>query len=338
MSGPGGRPRLYLTHTPDAFANYYGDEALAALQEVAEVRRNETGRNLSGRELAEAAKGCELIVSYRLSHGPAELFENAPDLVAFLRCAVDIRDVDVGAASAQGVLVTRATPGFVPAVAELVLGQMVDLGRGISAATERYHRGETPEARIGRQLEGSTLGVIGYGAIGRRLAAMALALNMRVLVSDPHTRAEDPRIAQVELPDLLSAADFVVCLAVANERTENLMNAAAFARMKRGAFFLNPSRGGLVDEAAWRAALDSGHLAGAALDVGRAPDQMPMPELAAHPRVVATPHVGGLTPQATLHQAMDTVRQVKALAAGRLPDNAVNAEAAHRLARIGVKA
>jgi D-3-phosphoglycerate dehydrogenase / 2-oxoglutarate reductase len=330
------RLRAYLTHSPDAFANYYGDEALAALQEVAEVRRNETGRDLSGRELAEAAKGCELIVSYRLSHAPAELFENAPDLVAFLRCAVDIRDVDVAAASAQGVLVTRATPGFVPAVAELVLGQVVDLARGISAATERYHRGEVPEARIGRQLEGSTVGVIGYGTIGRRLADMALALNMRVLVSDPHARAEDPRIAQVELPDLLAASDFVVCLAVANKETENLMDAAAFSRMKRGAFFLNPGRGSLVDEAALRAALDNGHLAGAALDVGRAPDQMPTPELAAHPRVVATPHVGGLTPQATLHQAMDTVRQVRALAAGRLPDNAVNAEAAHRLARIGI--
>jgi D-3-phosphoglycerate dehydrogenase len=332
------RLRVYLTHTPDAFERYYGGQALAALQEAAEVRRNEGDRDLSGRELAEAAKGCELIVSYRLSHGPAELFENAPDLVAFLRCAVDIRDVDMAAASAQGVLVTRATPGFVPAVAELVLGQMVDLARGISAATERYHRGEVPEARIGRQLEGSTLGVIGYGAIGRRLAEMALALNMRVLVSDPHARAEDGRIAQVELPDLLAGSDFVVCLAVANKETENLMDADAFARIRRGAFFLNPGRGGLVDEAALRAALDSGQLAGAALDVGRAPDQMPTPELAAHPRVVATPHVGGLTPQATLHQAMDTVRQVKALASGRLPDNAVNAEAAHRLARIGITA
>ena len=135
---------------------------------------------------------------------------------------------------------------------------------------------------------------------------------------------------------MLAQSDFVVCLAVATAETENLMNEAAFARMKRGAFFLNPSRGNLVDEAALRAALDSGHLAGAALDVGRAPDQMPTPELAAHPRVVATPHIGGLTPAATLHQAMDTVRQVAALAVGRLPENAVNAEAAHRLARLGI--
>jgi D-3-phosphoglycerate dehydrogenase / 2-oxoglutarate reductase len=331
------RLRVYLSHAPEARAKYYGDEALAGLRDAAEVRLNESGRDLSGRELAEAAAGCDLIVSYRLSHGPAALFENAPDLVAFLRCAVDIRDVDVDVASAHGVLVTRATPGFVPAVAELVLGQMVDLARGISAATERYHRGEAPEARIGRQLDGATLGVIGYGAIGRRLSETALALRMRVLVSDPHARAEDGRIAQVELGELLARSDFVVCLAVATAETENLMDAAAFGRTKRGAFFLNPSRGGLLDEAALRAALDSGHLAGAALDVGRAPDQMPTPDLAAHPRVVATPHVGGLTPEATAHQAMDTVRQVAALAAGRLPDHAVNADAAHRLARLGIK-
>jgi D-3-phosphoglycerate dehydrogenase len=339
MSGaPARRLRVYLTHASDAFANYYGDEALAALLEAAEVRRNTGDRDLSGRALAAAAEGCNAIVAYRLSHAPAELFEHAPDLVAFLRCAVDIRDVDVAAASAQGVLVTQATPGFIPAVAELVLGQMVDLGRGVSAATERFHRGEQPEARMGRQLEGSTLGVVGYGAIGRRLAAMALALNMRVVVSDPKARVEDGRISQVDLPELLAAADFVVCLAVATAETENLMDAAAFARMKPGAFFLNPSRGGLVDEAALRAALDSGRLAGAALDVGRAPDQMPSPDLAAHPRVVATPHVGGLTPPATLHQAMDTVRQVRALAAGRLPDGALNAQAAHRLERIGIGA
>ncbi|HYI82583.1 MAG TPA: NAD(P)-dependent oxidoreductase, partial [Acetobacteraceae bacterium] len=232
MTGPGRRLRVYLSHAPEARANYYGDEALAKLREVAEVRLNETERDLSGRELAEAAAGCDAIVSYRLSHGPAAVFENAPDLVAFIRCAVDIRDVDIEAASAQGVLVTRATPGFIPSVAELVLGQMVDLARGISAATERYHRGEAPEIGIGRQLEGSTLGIIGYGAIGRRLAEMALALKMRVLVADPHASVEEPRIAQVEQSELLARSDFVVCLAVATAETENLLDEAAFACMR----------------------------------------------------------------------------------------------------------
>jgi D-3-phosphoglycerate dehydrogenase len=128
----------------------------------------------------------------------------------------------------------------------------------------------------------------------------------------------------------------VVCLALSTPETRGLMGAAAFARMRQGAFFVNLARGEVVDEAALEAALDSRHLAGAAMDVGSAPDQRPNPRLAARPDVIATPHIAGLTPQAAEHQAMDTVRQVAALAAGELPDNAVNAAKATRLARIGI--
>ena len=114
----------------------------------------------------------------------------------------------------------------------------------------------------------------------------------------------------------MARADFVVCLAVANEATENLMNAAAFAAMKKTAYFINLSRGNLVDEAALAAALDGKRIAGAALDVGRAADQMPTPSLARRADVIATPHIAGLTPDAAEHQAFDTVRQVEALLAG----------------------
>lgn len=331
------RIRVYLTHTADALANYYGERALVALRDVAEVRLNDTGRHLAGRELAEAAAGCHAIVSYRQSPGEAATFEHAPDLIAFHRSAVDIRNIDVEAASAHGVLVTRVTPGFVPAVVELGLGMLVDLARGIGAATAAYHAGRVPEARMGMQLAGATLGLVGYGRIARRFAAVALALGMRVLASDPYATADDPRVALLPLEAMLPQADAVVCLAVADETTESLMDAAAFASMKRGALFVNLSRGGLVDEAALLAALDSGHLGGAAMDVGRAPDQMPSPSLAAHRKVIATPHIGGLTPAAIEHQAFDTVAQVRALAEGRLPEHAVNAERAHRLARLGIR-
>ena len=104
---------VFLAHTDEMFRNYYGEEALAGLARVADVRRNTTGRHLSGRDLAEAAQGCAVIVSDRMTPGAAETFAHAPDLVAFLRCAVDIRTIDVPAASQAGVLVTRATPGFV---------------------------------------------------------------------------------------------------------------------------------------------------------------------------------------------------------------------------------
>jgi D-3-phosphoglycerate dehydrogenase len=326
--------QVYLTHTPETLANYYGEHALAELRTLATVRLNETDRHLAGRELAEAAAGCEAIICYRQSPGEAATFANAPDLVAFLRCAVDIRNIDVAAASAAGVLVTQATPGFIPSVAELVVGQMIDLARGVSAAAVSYHARQVPAARMGRQLAGATLGIIGYGAIGRYLAPLGLALGMRVLVADPFAAPDDSRLDPVGLDTLLAESDFVVCVAVANAATENLLDASAFARMKPGAFFLNPSRGSLVDEAALREALDLGHLGGAALDVGRAPDQMPTPALAAHPLVIATPHIGGLTPAAIEHQAMDTVAQMRALVEGRVPEHAVNAAHATRLARL----
>ena len=105
----------------------------------------------------------------------------------------------------------------------------------------------------------------------------------------------------------LARSDFVVCLAVANEQTENLIGQAALARMQRHAFFINLSRGNLVDEAALSAALRENRIAGAAMDVGRALDQMPSPELAKLPNVIATPHIGGLTPPAIESQSLETV-------------------------------
>jgi D-3-phosphoglycerate dehydrogenase len=326
-------PTIFLTHPPEALANYYGERAVAGLKALGEVRFNSAGRELSTAELVAAARGCEIIVSYRQTPGTAELFRSCPDLVAFSRCAIDIRNVDVAAASAEGILVTQASAGFIAAVSEWVIGAMVDLGRNLTASTVAYHSGVVPQAPMGRQLEGSALGILGYGQIGQRLADLALALRMRVLVHDPFTKIENRAIEQRELPQALAESDFVVCLVVANEATEDLMDAAAFAQMKRGAYFLNPSRGNLVDERALRAALDSGHLAGCAMDVGRAPDQMPSPELARHPQVIATPHSAGLTLPAIEHQSLETVAQVAEILKGRAPKGAVNADRATRLAR-----
>jgi D-3-phosphoglycerate dehydrogenase len=298
------------------------------------VKLNETGRVLDAKALAEAARGCEIIVSDRQTAGPAELFPLLPDLVAFLRVAIDIRNIDVAAASAHGVLVTHATAGFIASVAEMAVGMMIDCGRFITRSTIEYRAGQEAEPRMGRQLKGATLGIMGYGAIGEYLGQLGVALGMTVLVSDPFKTIATPGLRQVELPDLLSQSDYVVCLVVANEKTENLMNAAAFARMKRSAFFVNLSRGNLVDETALEAALDAKQIAGAALDVGRAQDQKPSPFLAKRDDVIATPHTAGLTPEAAEHQAFDTVNQVAELVAGRMPPGAANAQAAHRLARL----
>ena len=313
--------KILLTHSPEARANYYGERALAGLKTVGEVKLNEQ-ETLEGEALIGAAQDCDLIVSYRQSPAPAALFERLPKLVAFLRCAIDIRNVDVAAASRAGVLVTQASAGFVAAVAEQVLGFMIDLSRRISEYSSSYHAGQVPTARMGRELKGSTLGVIGYGAIGREVVRLGKALGMRVLVNDPYVKD----VEQVSRDVLLSESDFVVPLAVATAETENLMDAAAFSKMKRGAFFINVSRGNLVDEAALEAALDSGRLGGCAMDVGRAPDPMPTPRLAARPDVLATPHSAGLTLPAIEHQSLETVAQAAEIIQKRIPKGAVNGE------------
>ena len=157
---------------------------------------------------------------------------------------------------------------------------------------------------------------------------------MRVLVYDPYKKVRNPALAQMEMPALLHESDFVACLVVANDSTEKLVNADAFAAMKPGAYFINASRGGLVDDDALVAALESGRLAGVALDVGRAPDQMPVPAIARHPKVIATPHTAGLTLPAIEHQSLETVAQVAEILQGRVPKGAVNAGQATRLARL----
>ena len=327
-------PTILLTHIPDMLANYYGERALAALRKLGDVRLNETGQVLDAQALSDAARGCQIVVSDRQTPGPAEFFADAPDVAAFLRVAVDIRNIDVPAASAQGILVTHATPGFIPSVAEMAIGFMVDCGRFVTQAASEYHAGRSPQARMGRQLKGATVGIIGYGVIGEYLAPLCVALGMTVLISDPYKKVSAPGLTQVSQADLLAKSDFVICLAIANEATENLMNAAAFAAMKPTAYFINLSRGNLVDEAALAKALDDKRIAGAAMDVGRAQDQMPSLALAKRTGVIATPHIAGLTPDAAEHQAFDTVNQVRELLAGRMPPGAANAEAAKRLSRL----
>jgi D-3-phosphoglycerate dehydrogenase len=302
---------------------------------VADVSLNETGRTMTGAELLAAAQGHGIVVLDRTTAGPRTLFESSPDLAAVCRVAVDIRNIDVGAASEAGVLVTQATPGFADAVAEWIVGAMIDLARGLTRCSMIYRAGEEPSTRAGRQLGGSTIGIVGYGLIARRLRALLIPFGCRIVVNDPYVTATPDGPDLVSLEDLLERSDFVIGLAVATDETENLFDRARFEPMKRGAFFINASRGNLVDEAALENALASGRLAGAALDVGRAPDQRPSPWLAARPDVIATPHTAGNTPEAVAHQAWDVVRQVTALARGELPEGAVNGAAWTRQSLLG---
>jgi len=328
-------PTILLTHPEGTRELWYGEAATQALARLGTVRFNEGTETLTGERLIEAARDCLVVVSDRGTPAPAALFAGVRTLAAFVRCAMDTRNIDIDAASANGVLVTRASPGWIDAVVECVLGHIINLARRLPEAAMTYRIGQIPAPFMGRQLAGKTIGIIGYGNLGRRLAEVAHALRMRVLVYDPYVTVGTPDATQTAFGPLLAASDIVVCLAVYTDETENLMNAAAFRQMKPTAFFVNTSRGGLVDETALAGALRSGTIAAAALDVGRAEDNLPTPDLARFPNVLASPHIGGLVPEAIAFQAMETVGQVEAILEGRIPQGAVNGDHATRLRERG---
>jgi D-3-phosphoglycerate dehydrogenase len=324
--------RVFVTHNPEDLVAYFG-RALPELEAIAEVVTNSLDRDLTPDELIDAAAGCDVIVAHRSTPGPAELFERIPDLLAFLRCAVDISTIDVDAASAHGVLVAQADKSFVASTAELALGLLIDCARNISASTVDYRLDREPLQRSGRQLRGQTAGIIGFGAIGSHLADLLVALGMHVLVHDPFVDSVADTVERVELRDLLASADAVFPLAPGGPETTNLIGAEQLAIMKPGALLINVSRGEVLDEAAVGAALESGHLGGLGMDVGLGDDQRPSPGLAARPGVVATPHLGGLTPENADAQAASAVEQVAAMLGGSIPPRSVNPAAAARLER-----
>lgn len=323
--------RVFLTHNPEDLDAYYG-RSFAPLQELATVVVNPLDRDLTPAELIEAARGCHVIVAHRATPGGPEVFAELSDLVGFLRTAVDISTIDVDAASTAGVLVAHADKSFVPSTAEVALALMLDLSRNVSASTVDYQNGVEPPQRPGVQMRGRTAGIIGLGAIGGYLADTLTAIGMDVIAHDPHLASAGVEL--VELEDLLGRSDYVLPLAASTPETENLIGEKELAAMRPGAFLVNVSRGELLDEDAVAAALESGHLGGLGMDVGRAPDQRPSPALASRPGVVATPHLGGLTPENADAQAASSVDQVAAILERRMPPRTVNPESASRLASL----
>lgn len=323
---------VFLTHNPEDLDAYYGRALpeLAAIDGV-EVVTNPLGRDLTTDELIRYAAGCEVIVAHRSTPGDAPVFTALPDLLAFLRTAVDISTIDVEAASAAGVAVGHADKSFVASTAELALALVLDVLRNVTESTIDYRAGGQPPQRSGRQLRGRTAGIIGYGAIGSYLAPALRALGVHVLVHDPHVDASPDGFEQVAFDDLLGRSDIVLPLAASTPATRGLIDSRALATMRRGTFLVNVSRGELLDEDAVADALDRGHLGGLGMDVGLAPDQRPSPALAARRGVVATPHLGGLTPENADAQARSSVEQVAAIVEGRMPPRIANADHATRL-------
>lgn len=316
--------RILLTYPRSDLHAWYGPQAQQALRELGELVLREDDGVIHEDDLIELADGCDLIISDKPTGASERLFKAQPQLQAFLRCAMDLRGIDVEAASRHGVLVTHAGPGFINAVSEWIVAQMINLARGLPQYYAAYQNGLVPAQRMGRQVAGSTAGIIGFGQIAATLTLVLQAMGQKVVTYDPYLGREPAGVERLSLDELLTRSDYVICLASHNAETENLAGATFFSRMKKGAFFINASRGRLVDEQALNDALGAGHLAGAAIDVGRGHDDHPTTLLARRDDLLATPHIGGMVPEAISYQVQQTIDQARTILAGRIPDGAVN--------------
>lgn len=260
-----------------------------------------------------------------------EMLAGAPNLRVIGRAGVGVDNIDLEAATERGIAVLNAPAGNTVSAAELTMALILSMARRVAAADASVRGGEWVRSSFkGVELRGRTLGLIGAGRIGGEVAKRCRAFGMQVLAYDPYLtdqRASDLGVQRVELDDVIKEADVLSLHVPLTDDTRDMINAEALARMKQGAFLVNVARGGVVNEGALAAALEDGHLAGAALDVyGNEPLEEGSP-LRGAPNLVLTPHLGASTEEAQELVAGEIAGAVRdALAEGDL-SRALNAPA-----------
>ncbi len=264
-----------------------------------------------------------------------EVFDAAPDLRLVGVCRNALNHVDIASATAHGVAVTHAPGRNANAVAEMTIGLMLSLARRIPQAHAMVASGDwrDPSAGYtrfrGREIAGATVGVVGFGQIGREVARLCIALGARVLVHDPFVPARQVmalRARPSTLPALARAVDFVTLHVPDAAATSHLVDAPFLARMKPSAYLINTSAGAVVDPAALVGALASGTIAGAALDVF---EGQPLPQsspLLTAPNLILTPHIGGATAETVERHSHMMVAEVERLLTGKPLRHVVNPE------------
>lgn len=293
---------------------------------------------LSKAELVEAVADCDAIAVRSAAKVTADVIRAARKLKVVGRAGIGVDNIDVDAATAAGVIVMNAPFGNSITTAEHTLALILALARDLPAANSSTHSGRWEKDRfIGTELYGKTLGIVGAGNIGAIVADRARGLKMKIIAYDPYLpqeRAANLGIEKVELDDLLARSDFVSLHVPLTPETRGIISAEAIARMKKGARLINCARGGLVDEQALKAALDSGHLRGAALDVF---EEEPARShvLFGDERIIATPHLGASSAEAQEKVAVQIAEQMSdflqtGAIANALNSPAISAEDAHR--------
>ncbi len=255
------------------------------------------------------------------------VLDAAPELRVIAKHGVGVDSVDLAAATAHGVLVMVVGDANAPAVAELTLGCILALGRELWSLSARVRSGQWDRGSYqGSELRGRTLGLIGFGRIGRRVAELARCCGMRVIALTRSPQSITPVERAASFEALLAASDIVSLHCPLIAETRGLMNRQAFAMMKPGALFINTARGALVDEAALADALSSGRLAGAALDTLAEEPPAPGNPLLSAPNLIITPHIAGQTGAAVERMGIAAAENIIAVLTGGAvdPANVVN--------------
>jgi D-3-phosphoglycerate dehydrogenase / 2-oxoglutarate reductase len=237
------------------------------------------------------------------------LLAKAPQLAIVARAGVGVDNVDVPAATRRGVRVVNAPTAATASVAELTVGLYLLLVRDLYERIRATKAGTWKRSELGGELEGKTVGFVGYGRIAREVARRLQPFRVRTLAYDPYVPVAVDATELVPLDDVLARSDIVSLHAALTPENRHLLNAARIGQMRAGSYLVNVARGALVDEAALTAALDSGHLAGAALDVFEV-EPPARARLLEHPRLVATPHLGASTREAQGRAGRDVVAEV----------------------------
>ena len=255
--------------------------------------------------LVALVQDCDALVVRNRTQVRGELLAACRKATVIGRLGVGLDNIDVPACEARGMKVIPATGANALAVAEYVIGTTMVLLRGVYQASAEVTAGAWPRAALssGREISGKTLGLIGFGGIGRLTARLAQGLGMQVIAHDPMLKRDDAVWAQTgvksaTLEELLTQADAVSLHVPLTPETKNLLSSERIAKMKKGAIVINTARGGITDEAAVSAAIKTGALGGAAFDVFE-----PEPLKAGNPwvgcpNVILTPHVAGVTAEA----------------------------------------
>ena len=281
-------------------------------------------------ELHQTIGAYDAIITRSGTQVDQALLDHAAKLKIIARAGVGIDNVDVEAASSKGVIVVNAPFGNVNSAAEHTMAILLSLCRNVTVANASLKSGEWKRAPFtGYELKGKTVGVIGLGKVGGRVALRCKAFEAEVIACDPYIaekRAEDFGVKLVSLEDIVRFADIITVHTPLNEETRDLVGAEHFSGMKDGVIIVNCARGGIINEEAMLAALESGKVAGAAFDVWseEPPRTETLKKLIAHPRMIVTPHLGANTFEAQKNVAIDVSREIVNYLDGRPLENALN--------------